>query len=396
MTLQLDRTTWTRVRFDEIALNVTDRVDDPSAAGVDRYVGLEHLDPGSMTVNRWGSPEEVAAQKLRFQPGDVIFGRRRAYQKKVAQADFEGICSAHALVLRARTGVVSPEFLAVFLSSDYFLDRAISISVGSLSPTVNWRDLARQEFDLPPLDEQHRIASLLWAAERSRQDSSQMLEMGHRLRRAWLDEAICRLSLRIPTTLGELARVGTIKFLTGPFGSSLSAREYVTGGVPVIHPVNIVNGVVAADLRTSVNEEAAARLQRWRVQIGDIVLTRKRDVNRSALIGHAEAGWVLGSDCISLRVVDQGQYLPRFVRLMLQSSTARRELLRRAPGTAMPGINEKSLAPLVIPTLSLNDQRDFLEGYDRFDLPVQRSQHGLDLLDELKSSLVACFAGEEE
>lgn len=97
MNLNLDRSRWTRHRFDEIALNVTERVDDPSSAGVDRYVGLEHLDPGSLTVNRWGTPDRVEAQKLRFQPGDVIFGRRRAYQKKVARADFEGICSAHAL-----------------------------------------------------------------------------------------------------------------------------------------------------------------------------------------------------------------------------------------------------------------------------------------------------------
>ena len=110
----------------------------------------------------------MEAQKLRFLPGDVIFGRRRAYQKKVAKAEFEGICSAHALVLRARPDYVDPDFLPVFLSSDYFLERAIEISVGSLSPTVNWRDLKAQEFDLPPLDEQKRIADLLWAVERHR------------------------------------------------------------------------------------------------------------------------------------------------------------------------------------------------------------------------------------
>ena len=121
-----------------------------------------------MTVQRWDTPDKVEAQKLRFQPGDVIFGRRRAYQKKVALAEFEGICSAHALVLRARPDYVRPDFLPVFLSSDYFLDRAIAISVGSLSPTVNWRDLKVQEFDLPPLDDQKRISGLLWAVENHR------------------------------------------------------------------------------------------------------------------------------------------------------------------------------------------------------------------------------------
>lgn len=169
MSLNLDKSAWKRVAFGDVIESVTERVDDPSQSGVDRYVGLEHLDPGVMTVQRWDTPDKVEAQKLRFQPGDVIFGRRRAYQKKVALAEFEGICSAHALVLRARPDHIEPAFLPVFLSSDYFLDRAISISVGSLSPTVNWRDLKTQEFDLPPFDEQKRIADLIWAIESTKQ-----------------------------------------------------------------------------------------------------------------------------------------------------------------------------------------------------------------------------------
>src|SRR5258708_28871578 len=108
---------WMRVKFGDIISSVTDRVDDPVTAGVDRYVGLEHLDPGRMTINRWGSPSDVEATKLRFKPGDVVFGRRRAYQKKVARADFAGICSAHAMVLRVKPTLVDPDFLPVFLSS---------------------------------------------------------------------------------------------------------------------------------------------------------------------------------------------------------------------------------------------------------------------------------------
>lgn len=175
MKLNLDRSTWRTVKFGEIAENVNDRVDDPKSAGVSRYVGLEHLDPGSLTVTRWGTPDQVEATKLRFKPGDVIFGRRRAYQKKVARADFEGICSAHAMVLRAKPGVVDPDFLPVFLSSDYFLNRAIRISVGSLSPTVNWKTLAAQEFELPPLADQRRIADLLWAIDAERHSSASVV-----------------------------------------------------------------------------------------------------------------------------------------------------------------------------------------------------------------------------
>ena len=156
---------WTRVAFGDIAVCVNDRIDNPIDAGVERYVGLEHLDSDSLVIRRWGSPAAVTATKLLFRKGDIIFGRRRVYQRKLAVADFDGICSAHALVLRAKSGAVLPRFLPFFMQSDVFMERAKAISVGSLSPTINWRTLASEEFTLPPLDEQRRLAKLLLAVE---------------------------------------------------------------------------------------------------------------------------------------------------------------------------------------------------------------------------------------
>jgi len=154
---------WKTHRFDEMAVMVRDKIDNPAEADVDRYVGLEHLDSDSLKIRRWGAPTDVEATKLCFKAGDIIFGRRRVYQRKLAVADFDGICSAHAMVLRAKAETVLPEFLPFFMQSDLFMDRALEISVGSLSPTINWKTLAQQEFALPPLDEQRRIAEVLHA-----------------------------------------------------------------------------------------------------------------------------------------------------------------------------------------------------------------------------------------
>ncbi|MBM9615711.1 restriction endonuclease subunit S [Desulfobulbus rhabdoformis] len=155
---------WRVVKFDEIAQNVAVRV-DPADAKTDIYVGLEHLDPSTIHLRQWGHPSDVTGQKLAFKKGDVIFGRRRAYQRKLAVAEFDGICSAHAMVVRAKPKMILPEFLPFFLQSDMFMERAIEISVGSLSPTINWKTLKVQEFPLPPLDEQKRIAEILWVAD---------------------------------------------------------------------------------------------------------------------------------------------------------------------------------------------------------------------------------------
>lgn len=162
---KISQNRWRTVRFDEMAQLVNDRIDNPAESGVERYVGLEHLDSESLKIRRLGKPSDVEAQKLRFQPGDIIFGKRRAYQRKVAVADFEGICSAHAMVLRAREETIVKDFLPFFMQSETFFERALSISVGSLSPTINWKSLAEQKFTIPPKDEQRRIAEILWAVD---------------------------------------------------------------------------------------------------------------------------------------------------------------------------------------------------------------------------------------
>ncbi len=158
---------WKTWRFDQIATNVNVRIDNPSESGMEHYVGLEHLDPDSLRIRRWGSPNDVEATKLVFRKGDIIFGRRRAYQRKLGIAEFDGICSAHAMVLRAKPEAVLPDFLPHFMQSNLFMNRAIEISVGSLSPTINWKALAIQEFTLPSLEEQQKALELLVTIEAS-------------------------------------------------------------------------------------------------------------------------------------------------------------------------------------------------------------------------------------
>lgn len=222
---------WRVVRFDEMAQLVNDRVDDPSEAGVERYVGLEHLDPESLKIRRWGSPYDVEAQKLRFQPGDIIFGKRRAYQRKLAVADFEGICSAHAMVLRAREETVVKDFLPFFMQSDTFFERALSISVGSLSPTINWKTLASQEFVIPPKNEQHRIAEMLLMADKNFQAREKVLAETIRLQQLVIDDLLSDSKGGSTVALRDVCEMQNGR----PFPSS----DYQSSGVKLLRPGNL-------------------------------------------------------------------------------------------------------------------------------------------------------------
>ena len=162
--IKLDPSKYKTYKFDDIAFNISERI-EPSDTGLDIYVGLEHLDPECIHIRRSGTPSDVKGIKLRVYPGDIIFGKRRAYQRKAGLVDFDGICSAHAMVVRVNPKVILQELFPFFMHSDLFMHRAVDISEGSLSPTIKWKIMAEEKFKLPPLDEQKRLADLLWSVD---------------------------------------------------------------------------------------------------------------------------------------------------------------------------------------------------------------------------------------
>ena len=161
-------------RFDQIAYNSTEKK-QPEDLDRAHYIGLEHLNSGSFEVTRWGSDVTPTGEKLVMRKGDVLFGKRRAYQRKVGIAPFDGIFSAHGMVLRPKENIIDKDFFPFFIASDQFMERAVRISVGGLSPTINWKDLKEQVFEVPTIKEQKELADKLWAAYRLKESYKDLL-----------------------------------------------------------------------------------------------------------------------------------------------------------------------------------------------------------------------------
>ncbi len=153
----------------------------PVPSDKEMYIGLEHLDTEDLEVHRFGSDVDITGQKLVMQKGDLLFGRRNTYLRRAAIAPHDGLFSAHGMILRPNAKVVDPSFFPFFILSDYFMNAAIRISVGSLSPTVNWSTLKELEFSLPPLAEQKKLAETLWAMERVKRAYKKLLAETDRL-----------------------------------------------------------------------------------------------------------------------------------------------------------------------------------------------------------------------
>lgn len=165
MSLNLDKSSWKRVTFGDVVRNVNVTVRNPESAGIDQLIAMEHLDPRKLKIERWGSVADGTTFTRRVKAGQTLFGKRRAYQRKVAYAEFDAICSGDILTLEADETQLLSEFLPFLVQSNEFFDYALGTSAGSLSPRTNWRDLSNFELGLPPLDQQKHIADLLWAVE---------------------------------------------------------------------------------------------------------------------------------------------------------------------------------------------------------------------------------------
>lgn len=345
MTLTLDRTTWARVRFGDVVSNVNEMIRDPLSAGIDRVIAMEHLEPGELKITRWGNPEDGTTFTRRVRPGQTLFGKRRAYQRKAAYAEFDAICSGDILTFRADPTRLVPELLPFLVQSDGFYEHALGTSAGSLSPRTNWKDLANYEFDLPPLDEQHRIADLLWALEAH---LSAIRDVEHGVG-------------EVATHAFEVVTAGCAQTTLASWITRIEA-----GRSPLAHPEPVsgeelgvlkVSAVGNGEFREAENKRLADA-QEFRadmqVKAGDLLVTRANasvdNVARPCIVD-ADYPHLMLSDK-TLRLVPRPGYPARVVLAALQSRQYRAHVHQSVGGTEAKNISQKRILTGPVPSLT--------------------------------------------
>ena len=171
MSLNLDRSDWKRVKLGDVVLRSRIQV-DPVDGGVDRYVAGGHVDTESVIIQRYGDVADGqmgSTFRYLFKPGQVLFVSARPYLRKAGVPDFAGVVADKTYVLDVAPGNgLLHDMLPFLLTSDHFVEYATQEATGSMNPRLLWGAMQRYEFHLPPLDDQKRIADLLWAVENHR------------------------------------------------------------------------------------------------------------------------------------------------------------------------------------------------------------------------------------
>jgi len=367
-----------RHKFEEIAINSTTKK-KPTPSDKDIYLGLEHLDSGSLTVTRFGSEVAPIGEKLIMKKGDVLFGKRRAYQKKVAIAPFDGIFSAHGMVLRPNERVVDKRFFPLFISSDYFLDAAIKISVGSLSPTINWSTLKDLEFELPKIGEQARLADLLWAANSSREAYKMLLAKTDELVKSRFVEMFGDELNPYAVELNDICRIIT--------DGTHQPPKFINAGIPFIFVSNIVGNEITYDTDKFIaREDYEVLIKRTPIEVGDILITTVGSYGNPAIVRSQRA--FCFQRHIAYMKPKQEQVNSVYLHVALLSNAIRKQIEVRVKGIAQKTLNLSELKTIKVnlPPLELqNSFADFVRQTDKSKFELQRA---IDELDATYKSLL--------
>jgi type I restriction enzyme S subunit len=344
---------WRRVKFGDVVQKCNEKA-DPETSGLERYIAGDHMDTDDLRLRRWGvigSGYLGPAFHMRFKPGQVLYGSRRTYLRKVAVADFDGICANTTFVLEPKNPAeLMSAFLPFLMQTDAFNDFSVKSSKGSVNPYINFSDLARFEFALPPVDEQQALSNLLRAATELSQSQEEAVRTVECLLQAFKNEAIGDRTAVVAknTVLGDV--------LSGSPDSGCSAppRDADTGYFVLGLAALSRQGYVTGDFKSV---EPTVKMMSAKLSRGDLLISRSNTPDRVGYVGifDDERHDVSFPDTMmrlkpNLAVID-----PTYLEAVLQTNSAREYLMRIAAGTSasMKKINRANLLkmPLEIPSI---------------------------------------------
>ena len=329
-------------------------------------VGLEHLIPQELTFSNFDVDSDNTFTKV-FHKGQILFGRRRAYLKKAAVAEFDGVCSGDITVIEAIPSKVDKNLLPFIIQNDALFDYAVSRSAGGLSPRVKWEQLADYEIDLPSLEKQKILADKLWAAYRLKQAykkllaatdemvKSQFIEMFNQDKKVSINEMVDTVWGTSPSseTYNE-ERIGM------PFyqGKAEFGDVYINDAIVYCsRPIKIANkNEILMSVRAPVGAVNIAKEQCC-IGRGLAAITPKIGIAEELFIFHA------------LRIIED-------------------DIDRLSTGSTFKAINKDGYNKITLPMAMIDKQRRFVAIAEQADKSKFELRKSIDAIDKVIKSLI--------
>jgi type I restriction enzyme, S subunit len=388
---------WQKVRFDEICKNVSDRIEDPKQAETDYYIGLEHLDSEDPKISRHGSPQDVGATKLKFKTGQILFGKRRWYLRKLAVAEREGICSAHMMVLESIDDKIKKEFLSILMQGEDFFEKALSVSAGSLSPTIKWKDLSTLEFLIPSIEQQENILSVMQKIDDSISNAQTLLEKTKNYMVSRCESLLTRgightKFKKVPWYYGktiEIPEEWRIKHIHELILSHKQGfytnQKYTKKGIRLVTITDLHNPELDYDSMPFIELDKKL-MDSFKVDVGDFLFARSGAIGRFG-IATKNIPCVFASYIIRFKL-NENFLLNNFLRFFLQTIFGVKQLNMIKQGGANININAENIKSMKLILPPIPEQKQIASILSNINEQITQQQSHLTNLKVLRKSIL--------
>ncbi len=390
----IDKSTWVKVKLGDVVAEPKESVRDFSKEQIEHVVGLEHIDSEDIHLRRSESMEESTTFTKKFATGDVLFGRRRAYLKKVAQASFSGICSGDITVMRVKDGL-SADLLPFVIHNEKFFDYAITHSAGGLSPRVKFKDLANYEFLLPPKEQQPQLVELLWAMDGVIESKVTLLDELSQVLDANIEEKIHGVVLsgrtiqEVIDELSESTEVCSLKSLGEILkGKGIAKSEVTSNGIPCVRYGELYtkHHRVIRDFYSFIDTVTAKK--GVKLKKNDVLFAGSgetiTEIGKSAAFVSEDETYS-GSDILIFRPDNMdGIYLG----YLMNSQLVRQQLNKYGTGATVMHIYSDDLKKIKIPVISKDKQVEIGQSLERIESNIADVKSVLIISKALQKSII--------
>jgi type I restriction enzyme S subunit len=308
------------------------------------------------------------------------------------------ITAVDCSIVRFDHDKILPEYFVYYAQTGEYLAAVEREATGTTRKRISRARLGQVPVPIAPLAEQRRIVTILDEAFEGIATAKAHAEQNLRNVRALFECYLSRALARGGRGWREISLAdATGGVCTGPFGSLLHKSEYVENGIPLINPAHITDVGFAPDLRKSVSASTAQRLSSYLLRQGDIVIGRRGDMGRCAVVTAAEEGWLCGTGSFIIR--SSSHCDARFLVRLLRSDDCKKRLEKIAGGAVMPNLSNSDLSDFVILLPPIDVQREILGDVDAMAQEVERlefiGRKKISALTELQQSLLhQAFTGQ--
>jgi len=342
---------WRRVKFRDVVRKSNEKA-DPDTSGLERYIAGDHMDTDDLRLRRWGeigSGYLGPAFHVRFKPGQVLYGSRRTYLRKVAVADFEGICANTTFVLESKDrDVLLSEYLPILMQTDAFNSFSVKNSKGSVNPYINFSDLEKFDFILPPVGVQQRVFEGLSVVMQTIESIEGCINFVRQLRKSLGVEFFgSRQNLKPLSEFVSESMYGA-RFSNSLYSKSGSVAQLRTTDISEDGAINYA-GIPLADLN-------AVEMESHLLKKGDLVFSRSGTCGITAVFHSHDVPTIPAAFLIRFRLKDG--LSPHFLNEFFHSPIGRRLSASLARGAVQKNVSASELVKQKIPVPPIEIQED--------------------------------------